>query len=387
MMEQFDLLIDRHGTNAYKWDHAGGKDVIAMWVADMDFRTAPCVIEALRRRVEHGVFGYVSVPESYYDSVINWFGLKHHWHIEREWILYTSGVVPAISAVIKALVRPEEKVLVMTPVYNCFFSSIRNNGCVTSESPLVYADGTYKIDYDDLERRASDPATKVLLMCNPHNPAGRVWSATELEQVGQICRKHHVIIISDEIHCELVMPGNQFTPMASVSPEMQDGVITCNSPSKSFNTAGLQIANIITNNARWREAIDHAINVNEVCDVNPFGVEAVQAAYSAEGEQWLGELNQYLWGNYETLTHFFAKKLTHLPVTRLEGTYLVWVDISALGVSSDEITRRLLESARVAVNAGTMYGAAGEGFIRLNIAMPRARMIEALQRMVPVLSL
>ena len=382
---QFDKLTVRRGTNSYKWDEAEGDDVIPMWVADMDFETAPCIVEALRKRVDHGIFGYTLVPESYYEAVIGWFGRRHQWTISREWILYTSGVVPAISATIKALCRVGDKVIVQTPVYNCFFSSIRNNGCEVLENPLHRIGDTYEMDFADLELKAADPRAKVLLLCNPHNPAGRVWLKKDLANLNHICMQHDVVVVSDEIHGEIVMPNHTYVPFASVNSVCQDNSITLCSPSKSFNTAGLQIANIITNNAVWRWKIDRAININEVCDVNPFGVIALQAAYN-EGEDWLKALNEYIYANYLSLCKFFAAELPQLPVTKLEGTYLVWVDITATGLTSDELTERLLEEGKVLVNSGTMYGpAAGEGFIRLNIACPWARMMEGLYRIKSVI--
>ena len=382
---QFDKLTVRRGTNSYKWDEAEGDDVIPMWVADMDFETAPCIVEALRKRVDHGIFGYTLVPESYYEAVIGWFGRRHQWTISREWIMYTSGVVPALSATIKALCRVGDKVIVQTPVYNCFFSSIRNNGCEVLENPLHRIGDTYEMDFADLELKAADPRAKVLLLCNPHNPAGRVWKSEELMRLNDICVANGVMVVSDEIHCELVMPGYKYTPFASVSASCLDNSVTLNSPSKSFNTAGLQIANIISNNADVRRRIDRAININEVCDVNPFGVIALQASYN-EGEDWLTALNAYLYDNYQALCRFFAENLPQLPITRLEGTYLVWVDITATGLTSDELTERLLVEGKVLVNSGTMYGpAAGEGFIRLNIACPWARMMEGLYRIKSVI--
>lgn len=380
----FDEIIPRRGTGSYKWDSAPADDVIPMWVADMDFRTAPPVIDALRRRVEHGVFGYVKVPDAYYDAVISWFGRRHGWHIERDWILYTSGVVPAVSVVVKAMCEPGDRVILQTPVYNCFFSSVRNNGCEVLENPLINDGGRYRMDYDDLERKAADPKAKLLVLCNPHNPAGRVWMAEELERMNDICLRHGVRVLSDEIHCELTYNGNRYTPFAAVSDRCLDNAIVANSPSKSFNTAGLQIANIITNDADLRARIDRAININEVCDVNPFGVEGLIAAYN-EGEPWLDALCTYLWNNYKALLGFFAERLPKLRVTPLEGTYLVWVDCRCLGVTSDELTRRLADEGRVMVNSGTMYGADGEGFIRINIACPRSRMMQGLERMASVL--
>ena len=432
-------------------------ELIPLWVADMDFEAAPAIREALQKRVEHGVFGYAIVQDSYYDAVINWYERRHQWHIEREWIQYTTGVVPAISAVIKALTMPGERVLIMTPVYNCFFSSIRNNGCEVLESKLVpvearrptpsplpvregsnYSQGgnpqaemhstplphregqgggssfTYSVDWDDFERKCADEKCTVFLLCNPHNPAGRVWTREELQRMNDICQRHHVRIISDEIHCELVMPGHEFVPFGRLSPlplsesegskypqgddpqaemhstplplrEGQGGgsPVICCSPSKSFNTAGLQMANIICADAETRRRIDRAININEICDVNPFAPLAVEAAYN-ESEDWIDELNQYLWGNYQALLAFFAEQLPQLKVFKLEGTYLVWVDITALRVSADEIEEKLLREARVWVNSGTMYGA--DGYIRINIATQRARLMEGLKRMAAVLA-
>lgn len=385
MKYDFDKIIPRRGTNSVKWDVAKEDGVIPMWVADMDFQAAPYIRQALKERIDHGVFGYTLVPNSYYESIISWFDRRHQWHIDRNWILYTSGVVPAISAIIKALTEPGDKVLVQTPVYNCFFSSIRNNGCTTAENALVRKGNSYEIDFDDFERQAADEKTKVFLLCNPHNPAGRVWTPDELSRMNDICLKHSVKVIADEIHCELVMPGYKFTPFAAVSKACQDNCITTNSPTKSFNIAGLQIANIITNNDTIKRKIDRAININEVCDVNPFGVIALQAAYN-EGESWINQLNLYLWENYKVLKDFFQEHLPKLKVLKLEGTYLVWVDISATGLKADELTNELLQQGKVMVNSGTLYGkTTGADYLRLNIAMPRSLMLEALQRISQVL--
>ena len=379
MKYDFDTPILRRGTDSYKWDSAEREDILPMWVADMDFRTAPAIIEALRRRVEHGIFGYTRVPESYYTAVTDWFARRHGWAIERDWIIYTSGVVPAISAVIKALTQPGDKVLVQTPVYNCFFSSIRNNGCEMVSSPLRFTGGTYTIDYDDLERKAADPAVKLMLLCNPHNPAGRVWRREELLRIGEICIRHGVTVVADEIHCEIVLPAYRYTPFASVAGEFLHHSVTCVSPSKAFNIAGLQIANIVCADADRRAKIDRAINDNEVCDVNPFGVIATQAAYNA-GEEWLEQLIAYLHANYLYMREFFREHLPQFPVATLEGTYLVWVDCRTLGLRSEELEQRLIAEVGLWLNAGTMYGAEGEGFMRWNIACPRATLAEGLRR-------
>lgn len=374
----FDRIIPRRNTGSYKWDSAKSDDVLPMWVADMDFRTADCIIEALRRRVDHGIFGYTRVPDKYYETVVEWFGRRHGWQFTKDMIIYTSGVVPALSAIIKAMTMPGDKVIVQTPVYNCFFSSIRNNDCEILENPLRYEKCRYTIDYQDLERKASDPKARLLLLCNPHNPAGRVWSADELERLNDICLRNNVMVVADEIHCELVFPGHRFTPFASISGETLRNSVTCNSPSKAFNTAGLQIANIIAQSPEVRAAIDRAININEVCDVNPFGVEALIAAYT-EGEEWLSQLVDYLYHNYLTLHEYFAKYLPSLPVTEMEGTYLVWVDCRSLDIDSDTLEHRLLETERLWLNSGTMYGK--NGFMRINIACPKSVMLDGLNRL------
>ena len=375
MKYDFDETVDRRGTNCVKWDE--NPDVIPMWVADMDFRVAPAIEEALQKRVAHGVFGYNIVPDSYYEAVISWFRRRHQWEIQRGWILYTTAVVPAMSVVIKALTMPGEKVLILSPAYNCFFSSIKNNGCEVLESPLKPVADSFQVDWLDFEAKCADEKTTLFLLCNPHNPCGRVWTREELQRMYDICKRHGVKVVSDEIHCELIMPGHKFMPFGTIT----DDCVVMNSPSKNFNTAGLQIANIIVSNPSWRRRIDRAININEVCDVNPFGIVALQAAYN-ESEDWINELCQYLQGNYEFLRDFIGKNLPQLKVARLEGTYLVWVDHSALGISTDELFNRLLSEARVWVCPGTMYGPqTGEGYIRINIACPRAQLVEALQRM------
>lgn len=379
MNYNFDKLTERRGTNSYKWD-AAGSDTLPMWVADMDFETAPNIVEALQRRVAHGIFGYTKVPGSYFEAVTGWFARRHGWRFPKEWIVYTSGVVPAISAIIKAMTMTGDQVIVQGPVYNCFFSSIRNNGCEVVSNSLVRHGDTYVMDFDDLERKASSPRARLLLLCNPHNPAGRVWTREELERLGDICRRNSVTVVADEIHCEFVAPGHAYVPYGTLPPELSASAIVCNSPSKAFNIAGLQIANIICANDSTRQRIDRAININEVCDVNPFGVIALQAAYTDEGADWLRQLNAYIYGNYLFLKQYFDRHLPMFPVTRLEGTYLVWVDCAVLGRPSAAIEQHLLDNAKVWVNAGEMYGAEGRHFIRVNIACPRKRLEDGMNR-------
>ncbi len=418
MKFDFDEMIARRGSGCVKWDEAPADDVIPLWVADMDFRVAPAIEEAIRRRAEHPVYGYTHVGEDYYAAVIAWFRRRHQWTIKREEMLYTTGVVPAMSVAIKALTMPGEKVLILSPDYNCFFSSIRNNGCEVLETALrsdereVISDKCcatnaqhsspitphsslitphFKVDWADFEACCADEKTTVFLLCNPHNPTGRVWTAEELQRMNDICLSHGVRVVSDEIHCELVMPGHRFQPFAAVSDDCRRNSVILNSPSKSFNIAGLQTANIVCADPQVRRRLDRAININEVCDVNPFGPVALVAAYN-ESEQWIEELNAYLWDNFLALRQFFADRFPQCRVTDLEGTYLVWVDVSALlplhtdgGTAITNVQQLcdyLLREARVWLNPGTMYGQqTGEGYVRINIACPRSQLMEGLRRL------
>ena len=400
----FDELVDRRGTGCVKWDErpqvlaeaseqvradasaeiSTNPDIIPLWVADMDFKAAPAIQEAVRKRAEHGVFGYTVVGDDYYEAVISWFQRRHEWTIHREEILYTTGVVPAMSVAIKALTMPGEKVLILSPDYNCFFSSVRNNGCEVLETILRRIGDTFEVDFEDFEAKCADEKTTVFLLCNPHNPCGRVWTKAELERMNDICMKYGVKVVSDEIHCELVMPGYQFQPFAAVNEACRQNSVILNSPSKSFNIAGLQAANIICAQPEWRRRLDRAININEVCDLNPFGPVALIAAYN-ESEDWLDALNEYLWGNYQTLCAFATEHLPKWKICRLEGTYLPWIDITATEMTSQAYCDCLLSEAKVWVNPGTMYGpVSGEGYIRLNIACPRSRLLEALERIAKV---
>lgn len=384
MEYDFSRPTDRRGTDSYKWDSAPEADIIPLWVADMDFETFPAITEALQRRVAHGIFGYTRVPEAYYEAVCRWFGKRHGWHINREDIIYTSGVVPAVSAVIKALTLPGDQVIVQGPVYNCFFSSIRNNGCEMVSNSLIYnkEELRYEIDFDDLERKLKHERARLMLLCNPHNPGGRVWTRDELTRVAELCRKYGVRVVSDEIHCELTLYDNEYVPFGSLPDELSRDSITCCSPSKAFNTAGLQIANIVCRDAEVRNRIDRAININEVCDVNPFGVIALQAAYSDEGYEWLKQLRKYISANYDLLLERFTRELPKCKVMRMEGTYLAWIDCSELHISSDEIEEMLMHENKVWVNAGSMYGAEGAAFIRINMACTSELLNEGITRIV-----
>lgn len=382
MQYNFDELTERRNTGCVKWDSDNDPDMLPLWVADMDFQTAPSVKEAVMSRAATGIYGYVRVPDSYYEALTRWFDTRHGWHIDRDRVIYTSGVVPALSAIIKALVKPGEGVIIQTPAYNCFFSSVRNNHAIEIDNPLKRietASGfTYEIDFEDLEAVASRPETRLLLLCNPQNPTGRVWTRAELEQVRDICRRNGVRVLSDEIHCELIHKGYEYIPYATIDPE----AVVCCSPSKAFNTAGLQTANIVCPDTETRDLIDRAINDNEVCDINPFGVVALEAAYN-DGGEWLDALNNYLEDNYRYLRETLGSAFPQLRICDSQATYLAWIDIRPLCISSDNLDKLLRKNGKVHINSGTMY--AGEGYIRINYACPRLRLAEALRRMTGIL--
>ena len=381
--EYFDKVTERRHTNSLKWDEY--PDTLPLWVADMDFRTAPPIIEALVKRAQHGIFGYTHVPDEYYDAYINWFSSRHGWNFNREDIIYTIGIVPAISAILKAMTSPGDKVIVQSPTYNCFFSSIRNNGCRLLANHLIDTGNGYVIDFEDLEAKASDPEAKVLILCNPHNPVGRIWTRDELKRIADICLKHNIFVISDEIHCEFTYNGAQYTPFATLGDDVVNNCAVCVSPSKAFNIAGLQISNIVVRNESIRNRIDRAINDNEVCDVNPFGVIAAIKAYT-EGAPWLDGLMDYLYDNYCYLREFFRQNFPQFPVTPLEATYLAWVNVSSSGMSGKDFCKMVCEKTGLKLNDGEMYGPGGEDYIRINFACPRSILEDAMQRLRKALS-
>ena len=376
MTFDFDTVIPRRGTDCVKWDMY--PDAVPLWVADMDFKAAPAILEALRRRLDHGVFGYEKIPARYYNTVTGWFAKRHGWQFKAEDIIPTTGVIAAYSACIKAMTKPGDKVILQTPVYNCFFPAVRNNRCVEALNPLSYKDGRYTIDFDDLERKAADPATKVLLLCNPQNPAGRVWTREELTRLAEICLANDVFVVSDEIHCELTYPGHDYTPYGTLGEAFARKSATCCSPTKAFNIAGIQIANVVAADPEIRRRIDRALNENECCDVNVFGVEALLAAYG-ESEAWLDALLKYLQANAEEVYARMGRELPDIHILPLEGTYLMWLDCTALG---EGLWEHLCQNAGVVLSDGRIYGEAGRGFLRLNIACPRKTLDEGLTRLI-----
>lgn len=379
----FDTAPDRRGTESVKWDLYPG--TLPMWVADMDFETAPEIKAALQKRLDHGVFGYELVPDDYFSAMGRWFRERHGWEgIGRENIVPTTGVIAAYSAAIKAMTVPGDKVLVQTPCYNAFFPAIRNNKCEQLVSPLKYTGSAYIVDWDDFEAKAKE--ARVFLLCNPHNPAGRVWTREELLLMAEICHRNGVFVVADEIHCELTYPGHDYTPWATLPQQYVMHSVSCISPTKAFNLAGIQIANIFAADPEILRKMDRAINDNECCDVNVFGVTALQAAYN-EGGAWLDALRNYLYHNARTVSCFLEDELPQVNVLPLEGTYLMWLDCRAalhqnepLEGFSERFAAHLRVNHGLVLSTGTIYGEAGEGFGRLNIACPRTRLLDGLQR-------
>ena len=404
---KFDFTTEGapRGTNSVKWDSCA-PGVIPMWVAEMDFPAAPCIIKAVQDRVAKGVFGYTLVPGTYYESVIRWFGGRHGWSITREQIIPVQGIVPATSIAVKALTNPGDKVVLLVPAYNCFFHNITNQGCETSESRLVWnpTNKRYEIDFDDIERRCADPAAKAFLLCNPHNPCGRLWSREELVRLGEICLKYGLTVISDEIHCEITAPGTSYVPFASISEEFAQNSVSFVSPTKNFNIAGIQIANIISANADFRARMDRVINVWEHCDVNQLGIVALEAAYSDEGAAWLKEMNAVVHNNFLLLRDLFDRRFPSVRVPELEATYLLWADFAGLspvpptpslkgtlplagggrsfGIGQSpapgKVVADTLLSHGIRVSDGVIYG--GPSGVRINLACPEATMKEGLRR-------
>ncbi|WP_343567066.1 MalY/PatB family protein [Sphingobacterium sp.] len=385
MIYNFDKTIVRRGTDSVKWNQHDYDDLIPLWVADMDFPAAQPVVDALAQRVQHAVYGYATIPATFYSAVMSWSSQRHKFVLQPEWILPVIGVVPALSALVSAFTSPGDKVLVQEPVYHCFFSSIERNQAEVVSNDLIYRNGEYAIDFEDFEYKASDPKVKLFILCSPHNPAGRVWTRAELERLGEICLRHQVLVISDEIHCDLVFEGHTHIPFGSISAAFLANSITCVAPSKTFNLAGLQVATVFVADSELRRKVQQAFLANEISSISPFAITGLIAAYESGGE-WLDQALSYIHANYVYLKSFMAEYLPALHVLPLEGTYLVWVDCAALGISSRKLGQLLLDEAHVQVNVGAMYGKGSDAFIRLNIACSREVLTTGLLRLKIVFS-
>lgn len=382
MEYNFDELVDRKETGAKKWDdfsqYCEVEDVLPMWVADMDFKSSDKIIQALKKRVEHGVFGYGFKSEGFYDSVINWVKERYNWEIKKEWILFTPGVVNGLALANIALVGKGQKVIIQPPVYPPFYRVIENNGGIVSSNPLVYKDGKFVMNYDELES-IIDPDSKLLMLCNPHNPVGRVWSKEELERVGSICLKNNIVIVSDEIHCDLSFKGNKYTPMASLSKELEQNTITLMSPSKTFNIAGVFTSVAIIPNEAIRNKVNKIIEKTEIDGVNIFGVLGFEEAYNNGGE-WLEQAMEYIEANADYAVDFIRKNIPEIKLDKPEGTYLLWLNFKSLNKSNDEILSALINEGKVLLNDGRTFGNEGNGYFRLNIGCPRMVLEDGLNR-------
>lgn len=378
----FDELIPRQGTNSIKWDlrktYFGREDVIPMWVADMDFRTPDFVIDALRSRLEHEILGYTFRSDRFRESIQNWMQQRHGWNIQQSWINYCPGVVPAISLLIQTFTRPGDKIIVQPPVYFPFFSAIEKNDRIIAENPLKLINGRLCMDFDDLRQKARDAA--MLLLCHPHNPGGSVWTRNELETLASICLEHQVLIVSDEIHSDLIYPPYQHIPIAMLSEEIARQTITCNAPTKTFNLAGVPSAYVIIPDAEKKKQFDYVLKERFQLHLGHiFGALALESAYTF-GEDWLDQLLQYLAENVRVVMNFFEQNLPHIQPLAPQATYLIWIDFRQTGLTQQELHELLVYKAGVGLSNGSQFGTGGEGFMRMNIACPRSLLLQALER-------
>lgn len=377
MQYNYDVMTDRRNTGSMKWNVA--ENELPMWVADMDFQTAPEIIDSLEQRVSHGVYGYTELTDEWYEAYRAWWRERHGFEIKKEWLLFCTGVVPAISSVIRKLTTPAENVLVMTPVYNIFFHSILNNGRNALENRLIYRNGKYEIDFEDLEKKLSDPQTSMMLLCNPHNPIGKIWDQEILERIGDLCRKYHVPALSDEIHCDLTAPGKEYVPFASVSEACRKNSITCVSPTKAFNLAGLQTAAVIVPDENLRHRVNRALNTDEIAEPNVFAAAAPTAAFGKGGQRMDG-LREYLFENRRFAEKFIEREIEGVHAVAADATYLLWLDCRELLGDSSELCRFLRTRTGLILSDGREYRDGG-GFLRMNLACPRARLADGLKRL------
>ncbi|WP_420631645.1 MalY/PatB family protein [Candidatus Leptofilum sp.] len=397
----FDTEVNKFGINSVKWEFIsdahlntrqtnlthpkhGAKRLLPLWVADMDFRCPPPVVEAVVERAKRGVFGYCTPTDSYYEAVINWFARRYGRTIQRDWIVMTPGVVPGINMMIQTYTQPDDKIIIQRPVYHPFTNSIVNNNRVVVSNSLVLKDGRYQMDFDDLAKKAADPDVKMVILCSPHNPVSRVWSREELTRFGEICLDNDVLVVSDEIHCDLLFSGVEFTSFANISERFAQNSIVCTAPSKTFNLAGMKLSNIIIPNEALRTPLVKTMSQAGLHNTNSFSVVATEAAYNF-GEEWLTAVMAYVEDNYNFMKAFLAEHLPQLHLLPAEGTYLVWLDCRTLELTVEERKKRIFEDARVYLDEGEMFGPEGAGFERFNLACPRPLLAEALERLATVI--
>ena len=377
MLNRFDQPVNRRGTGCMKWDIE--ENELPMWVADMDFQTAPEVVEAIQKRAEQGVFGYTLITKEWYHAYQNWWKTRHNLEIPEEWLIFCTGVVPAISSVVRKMTTLAEKVVVLTPVYNIFFNSIINNGRYPLESHLIYKDGAYEIDWQDLEEKLADPQTSLMLLCNPHNPVGKIWNKETLERIGDLCVKYHVLVLSDEIHCDLTKPGKDYIPFASVSENCRKNSITCIAPTKAFNIAGIQTAAVVIPDPFIRHKVNRGLNTDEVAEPNVFAAIAPVAAFE-QGGSWLDELKEYLWKNRQFAEDYISREIPEIYAVKGEATYLLWIDCTAISRKDQELCSFIRQNSGLYLSDGREYHN-GEGFLRMNLACPMETLKDGLNRL------
>ncbi|GGH30766.1 MalY/PatB family protein [Paenibacillus segetis] len=392
MKYDFDKIVARENTNSLKWDRTvltnrlgfDAEGILPLWVADMDFRAPQPVIDALLKRVEHGIFGYSSPLDEYYDALIWWQKSRHDWDIKKEWVTMMPGIVPAFNFFIRALTDEGDRIIIQPPVYPPFRSTIETNNRIVANNPLKLVDGKYVMDYVQLEQLAKDPRTKMLILCSPHNPMGIVWSSEELRKLGEICNANNVIVIADEIHNDLILPGNSHVTYALLGEEFANNSIICTAPSKTFNLAGLQISNIIIPNQSLKEKVDTELKKSSIMEPNAFGIVATTAAYTEEGADWLNQLLEYLDSNAEFIQTFVAENMPNVKYNKPQGTYLAWLDFRDTAIA-EELETKISQEAKVLLNSGAMFGLEGKGHMRVNFACPRSILAEALERIAKLL--
>ncbi|MDE7394760.1 MAG: pyridoxal phosphate-dependent aminotransferase [Clostridiales bacterium] len=374
----FDTAINRRGTNSLKWDV--GDDELPMWVADMDFKTAPQVAAAIAKRAQSGVFGYEIIPDEWYSAITRWWSRRHNFEIKKDWLCFCTGVIPAVTSAVKRVTNHGDNVIVQTPVYDIFFHSIENTGRHVLENKLLYQNGTYAIDFDDLEKKLADPLTTMLILCNPHNPAGRVWTKGELQKIGALCHRYGVTVLSDEIHCDLTEPNVYYTPFAAASEECKNNSITCVAPSKAFNLAGLQSAAVIVPRKDLRNKIVRGLNSDEVAEPNSFAITGAIAAFN-EGEEWLDALRVYLSENRKIALAFLKEHLPEITAVEQTATYLLWLDCSAICTDTRPLCDHIRQTTGLYITAGGQYRGDGKTFVRINVACPKTTLADGLNRL------
>ncbi len=383
MQYNFDEIIDRSGTDSFKYDSCkrvfGTTDILPMWVADMDFRTPDFIVKAMKKRLEHEIYGYTLKSDSLYQSVIDWMKRRHGWEIEKEWIVFTPGIVPAVNMCIQAYSNPGDKVILQSPVYYPFFWAVDLNKRIQMNNQLVRVGDRYEMDFDHLER-SIDADTKMMLLCSPHNPAGRVWTRGELKKLADICTARNIIMISDEIHSDLIFEGYKHIPYAMLGDDIANNTVTCMAPSKTFNIAGLSTSVLIIQNPELRKKFNDVVETLHIAGGNIFGFVALEAAYT-HGDEWLTQALKYIEGNVDLLETFVKERIPKLKVIRPEGTYLGWIDFRGLGMDDTTLRKFMIEKVKVGLNHGPTFGSGGEGYQRINLGSPRIFVDEALNRM------